>query len=60
MGSGGGWVLGMGVLSASGGGSRGYAAEGGATGSGNRHKEASSDRVGAGMRGDGTAPRFYK
>ena len=26
----------------------------------NRHAEASSDRVGAGLRGDGTAPRFYK
>ena len=24
------------------------------------HAEASSDRVGAGLRGDGTAPRFYK
>lgn len=24
------------------------------------HAEASSDRVGVGMRGDGTAPRFYK
>ena len=39
---------------------RGYAA-GGGTGEGSgAHQEASSDRVGAGLRGDGTAPRFYK
>lgn len=48
-----------GALAAAGARGRGYAAaaaEDAAVG----HAEASSDRVGAGMRGDGTAPRFYK
>jgi len=31
-----------------------------ASSGGGGHAEASSDRVGAGLRGDGTAPRFYK
>jgi hypothetical protein len=42
---------------------RGYAAGGATTEEKvvtGAHQEASSDRVGAGLRGDGTAPRFYK
>jgi hypothetical protein len=41
--------------------SRGFAAAAAADGDGpTGHAEASSDRVGVGLRGDGTAPRFYK
>jgi hypothetical protein len=45
---------------ASGGGDGGGGDRDGPTATGNMHAEASSDRVGAGLRGDGTAPRFYK